>query len=107
MRKLIVNQKLLSIREQFTIDDEYGNPVYRAEGSLFAIPKRFTIADLAGNELATVRRELISLFPRFNLEIGGQQAAVTQIHVSADIIRRSFRTVAAVHRYGRDDAVML
>lgn len=119
MRRLIVNQKLLSIRERFTIDDEQGRPVYQAEGSLLKIPKRFSVRDLAGNELATVRRQPIALFPRFNLTIGGQPAAVIQkefsvlrpryridgpgLRVSGDIWNMSFDIHRDGHLIGRVD----
>lgn len=82
MRKLIVTQKLISLREQYSIADESGQELYQAEGSLLVVPKRFTIRDRAGNELATVRRQPISILPQFNLSIGGQQVAVIQKQIS-------------------------
>jgi uncharacterized protein YxjI len=78
MRRLFVDQKLWSVRERFTVNDEFGGPVYEVEGSLFQIPKQFTIRDLAGRELARVWKKPLSWLPRFYVEVGGVPVATIQ-----------------------------
>jgi uncharacterized protein YxjI len=75
MRRLFVDQKLWSLRERFTVDDEHGGAVYTVEGSLFQIPKQFSIRDLAGRERARVWKKPVSWLPRFFLEVDGVQVA--------------------------------
>lgn len=82
MHVLTVNQKLISIREHYTIDDEEGRPVYHVSGSLFKIPKYFVITDLLENELARVTRQVVSLLPKFFLDIDGERVATIQKKLS-------------------------
>ncbi len=75
MHRLIVNQKLWSFRERFTVNNEQGEPVYTVAGSLFQIPKQFTIADAAGRECARVWKQPVSWLPKFFVEVEGVQVA--------------------------------
>lgn len=75
MRRLFVDQKLWSLRERFTVNDEHGGAVYTVEGSLFQIPKQFTISDPAGRERARVWKKPVSWMPRFFVEVDGTQVA--------------------------------
>jgi uncharacterized protein YxjI len=75
MRRLFVDQKLWSLRERFTVNDEHGGAVYTVEGSLFQIPKQFTISDSAGRERARVWKKPVSWLPRFFVEVDGKQVA--------------------------------
>jgi len=78
MRRLIIEQKLFSIKERFFIKDESGNPVYEIVGSFMEIPKSFSIRDINGAELAKVWKKPISFLPKFYLEIAGNQVALIQ-----------------------------
>lgn len=78
MRRLYVDQKLWSLRERFTVNDERGEPVYTVEGSLFQIPKQFTITDGADRERARVRKQPVSWLPRFFVEVDGVPVATIQ-----------------------------
>src|SRR5262245_35631696 len=78
MRRLFVDQKLWSLRERFTVNDEFGGAVYQVEGSLFQIPKQFTIQDLAGRELARVWKKPRSWLARFFVEVEGVPVATIQ-----------------------------
>ncbi|WP_425954997.1 LURP-one-related/scramblase family protein [Xylanimonas sp. McL0601] len=79
---MFVDQKLWSVRERFTVNDELGGPVYQVEGSLFQIPKQFTIRDLAGRERARVWKKPISWQARFFVEVEGVPVATIQKEVS-------------------------
>lgn len=75
MRRLFIDQKLWSLRERFTVNDEHGRAVYTVEGSLFKTPKQFSISDSAGRERARVWKKPVSWLPRFFVEIDGKQVA--------------------------------
>jgi uncharacterized protein YxjI len=75
MRRLFVDQKLWSLRERFSVDDEDGGAVYTVEGSLFQIPKQFSINDPSGRQRARVWKKPVSWLPRFFVEVDGVQVA--------------------------------
>ncbi|WP_125761293.1 LURP-one-related/scramblase family protein [Companilactobacillus hulinensis] len=75
MRKLYINQKVLSMKEKFTVLNDQESPVYKIVGSMFAIPKHFDIMDLNDNVIATVTKEPITWMPKFHLTIDGKQVA--------------------------------
>jgi uncharacterized protein YxjI len=75
MRRLFVDQKIWSLRERFTVDDEQGAAVYTVEGSLFKIPKQFSISDPSGRERARVWKKPVSWLPRFFVEVDGVEVA--------------------------------
>lgn len=75
MRRLFVDQKLWSMHERFTVNDENGDAVYAVEGSLFEIPKQFTISDTDGRERARIWKQPMSWLPKFFVEVDGAQVA--------------------------------
>ena len=119
MYRLYVDQKLLSLRERFTVNDEAGTPQFTVEGSLLKIPKEFWIRDLSGTDLARVWKQPVSWLPRFYLEIGGVQVATIRkeftflrsqytiegpgIEVSGDVWSMSFELSRAGVPIGRVD----
>ncbi|ACZ29719.1 conserved hypothetical protein [Xylanimonas cellulosilytica DSM 15894] len=82
MHRLFIDQKLWSVRERFTVNDESGRPVYQVEGSLFQIPKQFTIRDVAGRERARVWKQPMSWLARFFVEVEGVQVATIRKELS-------------------------
>lgn len=78
MSNLIINSKIFSLGGEFWVTDEAENPRYQVKGSFFKIPKEFHIYDEQGRDLAKVTHTIISLLPRFTLEIGGEQVATIQ-----------------------------
>ncbi len=78
MSNLIINAKMFSPGGEFWVTDESENPRYRVIGSFFKVPKEFHIYDVQGRHLAKVTHTVISLMPRFTLEICGQQVATIQ-----------------------------
>ena len=119
MYRLYVDQKLLSLRERFDVNDEAGNPRFTVEGSLMKIPKEFWIRDLSGTGLARVWKQPVSWLPRFYLETGGVQVATIRkeftllrsrytiegpgIEVSGDAWSMSFELAKAGMPIGRVD----
>ena len=69
-----IKQKLLSLTENFTIQDEAGRDVLKVSGKLIGSTK--TISDMAGLELATVKRRYLTIRRTFEVRIGGQVVAV-------------------------------
>ena len=74
MRQLYIKQKVLSLREKFSVKDEQENEVYFVEGSFMRIPKTFSIVDSASNEVALITKKIFSFLPTFFVEVNGQEA---------------------------------
>jgi len=74
MKKLYIKQKVFSIGEKFTVTDEDQKPRYFVTGSFMKIPKTFRIEDERGHEVSRITKKVISLLPKFFVEINGQEA---------------------------------
>ncbi len=61
MARYKLRQRLISIGEDFTIEDEQGNTVYTVDGKVMRIRETFVIEDRAGNEVATVREVKLAI----------------------------------------------
>lgn len=75
MARYKLRQHLLSIGEDFTIEDANGNPVYRVDGKVLTIRETFVIEDLSGNEVATIREKKIALRDSMKILRGGETIA--------------------------------
>jgi len=82
MTILQVNGKIFSLGGEFWVEDEAGNEKYRVKGSFLKVPKEFTIYDNQGRPRARVIHKLVSLLPKFFLEIDGQTVATISKKIS-------------------------
>ncbi|WP_427813200.1 LURP-one-related/scramblase family protein [Enterococcus sp. 22-H-5-01] len=82
MKKLYIKQKVFSIGEKFTVIDEDQRPRYFVKGSFLKIPKTFRIEDEKGNEVSKITKKVISLLPKFTVEIDGKDAIEISKHLS-------------------------
>jgi uncharacterized protein YxjI len=73
-----LQRKLFSIGEDFWIENERGEAVYKVDGKVLRIRETFVIQDPAGTELATIEAKLIALQPTMNIERGGQVVATVK-----------------------------
>lgn len=73
--KLYIKQKVFSLRDRFTVKDEYGEDKYYVEGEILSLGKKLRIYDMGGNELAFVRERLLAFMPKFTIEINGREIA--------------------------------
>jgi uncharacterized protein YxjI len=78
MARYKMRQRLLSIGEDFTIDDERGNPVYRVDGKVLRIRETFVMEDLRGNEVATIREKKLALRDSMKILRGGKTIATVR-----------------------------
>ena len=82
MKKLYIKQKVFSIGEKFTVMDEDQQPRYFVKGSFMKIPKTFHIEDEHGNEVSRITKKVISLLPKFYVEMNGKEAIEISKHLS-------------------------
>jgi len=75
MARYKMRQRLLSIGEDYTIEDERGEPVYKVDGKVFRIRETFVIEDRQGNEVATIREKKLALRDSMKILRGGDTIA--------------------------------
>jgi uncharacterized protein YxjI len=75
MARYKMRQRLISIGEDFDIEDDRGNRVYHVDGKVLRIRETFVIEDLSGNEVATIREKKIALRDTMNILRGGDVVA--------------------------------
>ncbi|HEX2643012.1 MAG TPA: LURP-one-related family protein [Thermoanaerobaculia bacterium] len=75
MARYKMRQRLVSIGEDYDIQDESGNPVYRVDGKILRIRETFVLEDMAGNEVATIREKKIALHDSMKILRGGDTIA--------------------------------
>jgi uncharacterized protein YxjI len=75
MARYKMRQRLISIGEDFTIEDEYGKPIYTVDGKVLRIRETFVIEDLGGNEVATIREKKLAIRESMTILRSGQTIA--------------------------------
>ena len=78
MARYKMRQHLLSIGEDFTIDDEQGRPVYRVDGKVLRIRETFVMEDMRGSEVATIREKKIAIRDSMTILRGGRTIATVR-----------------------------
>jgi len=78
MPRYKMRQHLLSIGEDFTIDDESGRPVYKVDGKVLRIRETFVIEDMQGREVATIREKKLALRDSMSILRGGDTIATVR-----------------------------
>ena len=89
--RYLLQEKIFSIGEDFWIENERGEQVYKVDGAAFSLRNSFVLQDAAGNELLSGASKLLSFQPTVNLERQGQPYATiskrlfTFLHQAYDI----------------------
>ena len=69
--KLLIQQKVFSFRDRFSVYDENGDDRYLVQGELFSWGKKLHVTDRDGRELASVEQQLFTFRPRYAVYAGG------------------------------------
>ncbi len=70
-----LQRKLFSIGEDFWIEDDRGESVFKVDGKALSIRETFVLQDQNGSELLSVHAKLIALQPTMKIERQGQHYA--------------------------------
>lgn len=68
--RLLIQEKVFSWADQFTVTDDAGNPRYKVEGQLFSWGKKLHVYDMAGREAAYIEQKVMSFMPRYRVYVG-------------------------------------
>lgn len=72
--KLYIKQKVFTLRDRFTVKDEYGSARYYVDGDVRRSGK-LHIHDINSNEVAFVRQKFMTFMPKFTVKVGSSQIA--------------------------------
>lgn len=78
MARYRMKQRLVSIGEDFTIEDDAGRPVYRVDGKVMRIRETFEITNLQGREVVTVREVKLAIRDSMKILRGGETIATVK-----------------------------
>ncbi len=67
-----LRRKLFSIGEDFWIENERGEQVYKVDGKVLRIRETFELQAADGTALAVIQAKLLAIQPTMNIERGGQ-----------------------------------
>jgi len=73
-----MRQRLLSLGEDYVIEDSAGDLAFNVDGKLFRIRETFVITDRRGAEVATIRQKLLAIRETMNIERGGEVIATVR-----------------------------
>jgi len=75
--KLYMKQKVFSLKDRFTIVNEYGEVCYTAEGEFWTFLKRLHIYDHEGNEAACLQ-QVFSFMPKYEVIVNNHMISVVK-----------------------------
>jgi uncharacterized protein YxjI len=71
-----MREKLLSIGDDYWIDDEAGNHAFRVDGKAMRIRQTFVLEDAEGQEVAKIQERKLSVRDKMAIDRGGRTATV-------------------------------
>jgi uncharacterized protein YxjI len=88
MSRFQMREKLLSIGDDYWIEDDRGERVYKVNGKALRIRDTFLLEDLDGNEVAKIQEKKLHLRGTMKVERGGETVAT--VHKALIGIRDRF-----------------
>jgi uncharacterized protein YxjI len=73
-----MREKLLSIGDDYWIEDEARNRAYRVDGKAVRIRQTFILEDAQGREVAKIQERKLSVRDKMSIERGGSTAATVK-----------------------------
>jgi len=73
-----MREKLLSIGDDYWIEDDDGNRAFHVDGKALRVRKTFVIEDAAGNEVAKIQERKLSVRDKMAIERGGESVATVK-----------------------------
>ena len=73
--RYLMRKRLFAIGDDFWVEDESGQRVFKVDGKVLRIRQTFVLEDSSGAEVATIRKKLVALRDTMDVEHGGQVVA--------------------------------
>ena len=87
-RRFVMREKLLSVGDDFWIQDDGGDKVYKVNGKALRARKTFVLEDPAGNEVAHIQDRVVAVRGKMEIERNGESLAT--VHKAIVGIRDRF-----------------
>jgi uncharacterized protein YxjI len=71
-----MREKLISIGDDYWVEDADGNKAYKVDGKAARIRDTWKLEDASGNEVATIRERKLSVRDAITIEVGGRKIVV-------------------------------
>lgn len=75
MARYKMRQRMFSIGEDFTIEDQSGQPAFEVDGKFMTLRETFELKDRQGNVVLTIRGKLMSLRAKMDILRGDEVVA--------------------------------
>jgi uncharacterized protein YxjI len=76
--RFLMREKLLSIGDDFWIENDQGERVYKVNGKALRIRQTFVLEDTSGGEVARIQERKLSIRDKVAIERGGDTAATVR-----------------------------
>lgn len=67
MKRFVIKQQVLSLKDRFTVKDDMGNDAYFVEGEFLTLGKKLRVYDHHHQEILYIEQKLWRLLPEFDL----------------------------------------
>jgi uncharacterized protein YxjI len=86
--RFVMREKLLSIGDDFWIENDQGERAYKVNGKALRLRQTFVLEDASGGEIATIQERKLSIRDKIAIERGGNTTAT--VHKALVGIRDRF-----------------
>ena len=76
--RYLMKQKVFSLGDKFTIQDENGADAFYVDGRVFSLGHQLAFEDLQGNQLAFIKQKVLSFSPTYEIYKGDQHVATVK-----------------------------
>jgi uncharacterized protein YxjI len=75
-RRYLMREKLLSVGDDYWIEDESGGRAFKVDGKAFRVRQTFRLEDASGDEVAKIQERKVSVRDKMHIDLGGRDVTV-------------------------------
>ena len=80
--KLVLKEKVFTLKERFNVTDEQEQPLYSIEGKFFSWGHQFDVEDASGTHVAHIQQKVLALLPRYFITCDGMEEMELKGHLN-------------------------
>lgn len=80
--RMIIQQKMFSLRGRFNVIDEYNRVISTVEGALMSFGQRFTVFDMNGSPVGEIRQKVFRFRPTYEIYSQGRLLGTVRMEFS-------------------------
>ena len=80
--KLVLKEKVFTLKERFNVTDEQEQPLYSVEGKFFSWGHQFDVEDASGAHVAHIQQKVLALLPRYFITCDGMEEMELKGHIN-------------------------